>query len=73
MSDQLVCELPDSAASRESVWSLGWNCRVLTDGTTDDVLSSEQFCGLTCPTCGKPCRGYAGHAPPHECNQHHTW
>jgi hypothetical protein len=33
----------------------------------------ERMCGLSCPTCGRPCRGFAGHDLPHECNQHHTW
>lgn len=33
----------------------------------------RQLCSSACPTCGRPCRGFAGHAPPHQCNQHHSW
>ncbi len=38
-------------------------------------LSLAGMCGEKCkvPGCGRPCRGFAGHDPPHECNNHHTW
>ena len=35
--------------------------------------SNALTCGSTCPSCGRPCRGDAGHDPPHECSEHHSW
>lgn len=46
-----------------------------TPKSDEDQARPESLCGTYCPTagCGKPCRGYAGHALPHECNRHHKW
>ena len=49
----------------------------------DEELCAARMCSATCPVpygnqpnppaCGKPCRGFAGHAGQHQCNRHHTW
>lgn len=58
-----------------AAWCLDQNFPVPSDGRTRDAVSAQPLCGQRCPTpgCGRPCRGYAGHDLPHECNQHHTW
>lgn len=60
-------------------------CETQAESTEEElqfeVPKTQQLCGQSCPVmygnppkpCGKPCRGYAGHAPPHQCNRHHTW
>ena len=44
-----------------------------------DAAQPTRLCGKRCPArvgdrlCDKPCRGYAGHEGPHQCNKGHTW
>ena len=39
----------------------------------NQAIHAVAMCPSHCPVWEKPCRGFAQHDPPDECNMHHSW